>query len=138
MTEGVIPHSGPKTVPFRARNHVPRQITQAPVTEGISGLRTATIGRLVSLATIAVMLLFIAPRPEVFYFEVMLVLFAAIGAANFFASKRKIGLPGRIICSPRSIPRSWHIYSSRPTRWLSRRFPLRWFYGSALSFTFLF
>ncbi|MEE8271649.1 MAG: adenylate/guanylate cyclase domain-containing protein, partial [Alphaproteobacteria bacterium] len=61
--------------------------------EELDGLRLATRGRIVSLAVVALLLFFLAPAPEVYYFHGALVLFAAIGLADHAVARRPFGRP---------------------------------------------
>jgi adenylate cyclase len=59
--------------------------------EESDGLRLATKGRCISLASIAVLLVFVAPFPGVFYYHGLLVLFFLLGIAYARLSQRAPG-----------------------------------------------
>ncbi len=61
--------------------------------EELDGLRLATRGRIISLAAIAVLLFFLAPPPEVFYYQGSLVLFVLIGLADYAVARLSFGRP---------------------------------------------
>ena len=61
--------------------------------EELEGLRLSTRGRLVSLSVVAVLLLFVAPLPEVLFYHGTLFLFALIGLADFAVARSRFGRP---------------------------------------------
>ncbi len=61
--------------------------------EELEGLRLATRGRVISLSVVAVLLFLLAPPPEVFYYHGALVLFVAIGLADYRVARTSWGRP---------------------------------------------
>jgi len=61
--------------------------------EELDGLRLAKRGRTASLAVVAVLLFFLAPPPEVFYFHGTLAIFMAIGLADYAVARSHLGRP---------------------------------------------
>lgn len=77
-----------------AQRHLVDRFANAFHNETLIGLKWATQGRLVSLAAIAVLLLYMVPVPAVFYFEAILILFALMGVTHYELSRRGVGMPG--------------------------------------------
>ncbi|ETW92737.1 MAG: hypothetical protein ETSY1_42340 [Candidatus Entotheonella factor] len=57
--------------------------------ETLARLKLATQGRLVSLAVIAVLLVFLVPRPALYYFHFLLVVFALLGIVLYVVSRKE-------------------------------------------------
>jgi adenylate cyclase len=76
-----------------ARSQFVDRFASAFRTETLIGLKWSTQGRLVSLAVIAVLLLYLVPLPAVYYFETILVLFALLGIAHYVLSRSTFGIP---------------------------------------------
>jgi adenylate cyclase len=59
--------------------------------ESITGLKLNTVGRLVSLAVIAVLIAYLAPHASVLYYEALLMVFALIGLAHYMLVRQGYG-----------------------------------------------
>ncbi len=59
--------------------------------ETLSGLKLATIGRLVSLSVVAILLCFLMPIRIVYYYHVLLVAFAVLGMGLYVLSLKGVG-----------------------------------------------
>lgn len=66
-------------------------LAQAFRTEALSGLKLATQGRLVSLAVIAVLLVWLVPTPGLYYFEALLLIFVGLGIIHYWFSRSHLG-----------------------------------------------
>jgi adenylate cyclase len=67
----------------------PDSFQQVFRTEALAGLKLATLGRVVSLLVVGGLLLYIVPLPEVFYYELLLVIFLILGLGYYRLSSSR-------------------------------------------------
>jgi len=61
--------------------------------EELAGLRLATRGRVVSLVVIAVLLIFVTPRPDLYYYHGLLAAFLLVGLAHYAIARHARARP---------------------------------------------
>lgn len=58
--------------------------------ETLAGLKRSTLGRLISLSVIAILLWYLMPMPVVFYYHILLALFAILGIAQYVLARKGV------------------------------------------------